>query len=475
MIHDWKMEIYWRLPVFLQEAALGIYAGRLERLYYGPDYKGWYERFKSWKAWSKGEALAWQSEQLHSIVRLAATRVPYYRDKWKKLDWKSVRSPEDLPLLPLLDKQSLRQNELTFLVEGLNPNSLWMDRTSGTTGTSLAMYFPKSMLPQWWALVEVMVRNVAGVGQDVPRAMMGGRPIVKGDTMRPPYWRFNRRWKHLYLSSYHVSRDTARDYVGAIHKYGSEWLTGYGSAIAALADSALDAGVSSHRLRVVITSGDTLLPAMRSSIEQFFQCRCVDLYGQSEYVAMAMECSEGRMHVVSAAGILEILREGGSPCLPGEVGEIVATGLLNDAMPLIRYRLGDYAAWAEDQSCTCGNRQPIITKLEGRVDDYLITSDGRQIGRLSTAVKRSPTIHSAQLVQDQPGHAYLLVRPGDDYRSVHATAVRDDIIERIGRFDLEIHEVPEIPKTVQGKTKLVMRLGERPEMRETYEKLLNGN
>jgi hypothetical protein len=33
-------------------------------------------------------------------------------------------------------------------------------------------------------------------------------------------------------------------------------------------------------------------------------------------------------------------------------------------------------------------------------------------------------IHSAQIVQDQPGHAFLLVRPGEGYRSVDAVAVR---------------------------------------------------
>jgi phenylacetate-CoA ligase len=180
------------------------------------------------------------------------------------------------------------------------------------------------------------------------------------------------------------------------------------------------------------------------------------------------------MHVICAAGIIEIVREDGSPCAPGEVGEVVATGLLNDAMPLIRYRMGDFAAWATDQSCTCGNPAPILTNLEGRVDDYLITLDGRRIGRLSTAVKRSPTIHSAQIVQDRPGHAYLLVRPGVGYRSADAAAVRDDILERIGAFDVQIVEVAEIPKTPQGKTILVVRLADRLEMKEVYEKLLKG-
>ena len=190
---------------------------------------------------------------------------------------------------------------------------------------------------------------------------------------------------------------------------------------------------------------------MRKSIETFFQCKCIDQYGQSEGVCIAQECSHGQMHVIPAAGIIEIVREDGSPCAPGEVGEVVATSLLNDAMPLIRYRMGDYAAWGVNQSCSCGNPHPIITNLEGRLDDYLLTSDGRKIGRLSTAVKRSPTIHSSQIVQDQLGHAYLLVRPGVGYQSSHAVAVKDDILERIGKFKIEIIEVAEIPKTPRGK------------------------
>jgi phenylacetate-CoA ligase len=378
----------------------------------------------------------------------------------------------DLGVLPCVEKQSIRQNEQAFVVEGLDRKSLWLEWTSGSTGTALCIHRPVSMYPKWWALYE-MCRNVAGVGRELPYATLQGRPVVPGYAKQPPYWRYNRRWRQLYLSSYHVSQDTAPRYVEALRKYGSQWIEGYGSAIATLAESAMAAGVSPLPLRAAIVSGDTLLPGMRSSIEHYFQCPVYDHYGQSEAVCMAMQCRHRRMHTIPATGIVEILREDGSACGPGEVGEIVATGLLNDAMPLIRYRMGDYAAWAEDQSCPCGNVHPIIANLEGRVDDYLVTANGRKIGRLSTAIKRSPAIHSAQLVQLRPGHAYLLVRPGKNYTRGHAVAVCDDILERIGSFNLEIIEVPEIPKTPQGKTILVVRFADRPQMRDTYRNIIN--
>jgi phenylacetate-CoA ligase len=469
---DWKMDLYWRLPVVLQETALDLYAGRLQSLYYGPGFEEWKTRLSEWRSWSQSDSESWQNGKLQSLLRHAATRVPYYREKWKGIDWRSICSAGDLHLLPLLDKQEIRLREHLFITEGVNPKSLWMEKTSGSTGTSLRIYWPKSMLPKFWAVMEAMVRNVAGVAQDMPRAMVGGRPIVSGATSKPPYWRFNRRWRQLYLSSYHISTRTVSHYEKAIREYGCQWMTGYGSAMAALAEGALKTEIAPIPLRAVIASGDSLLPSMRKAIEQFFQCKCYDHYGQAEGVAMAMECPLGRMHVIPALGIIEVLREDGSPCQPGQVGEIVATGLFNDAMPLIRYRMGDYAAWAPDQSCACGNSQPTITQLEGRTDDYLITSDGRKIGRLSTAMKRSPTIHSAQIVQDQPGHAYLLVRPGEGYQSNHARNVRDDMLERIGLFELEIIEVNEIPKTPQGKTALVVRLAERPAMRDVYDRLL---
>ncbi len=468
MIHDWKMELYWRLPVVLQEVALSVYGWRLNRLYYGGEFPAALQavRRRVWR--SREEIESWQMEQLRRILVSAVQYVPHYRERYRGVDIPNLRSRDDLSVLPLLDRQELRQHEESFLDERLDPRRLFKDKTSGSTGTSVTIFWPPRCLQWLQAVLEVRVRYVAGVSQSMPRAVLGGRPIVRGMRSRPPFWRRNWYWKQLYLSSYHVSASTARGYVAAIRRSKATWLTGYGSAIAALADSAMLAGVSPLKMKAVVVSGDTLQPGMRWSIERFFDCKCYDMYGQVEAVALGMECRAGRMHLMPDAGIVEIMDRDGSPCAPGTTGEVVATGLLNDGMPLIRYRTGDSAALAREQDCSCGSSHPIIESLEGRVDDYLVTRDGRQIGRLSTAMKRSPTIHSAQIVQDKPGHAYLLIRPGDGYLPRDSKPVVDDVIERIGAFDLDVREVAEIPKTPTGKTRLVVRLSERPDLWAAY-------
>lgn len=472
MAREWAMALYWRLPVAIQELALSLYAARLDDWYYGGEFEQRCNevRRSSWK--SVADIENWQLGQLKQVFRSAVDHVPRYRSAFGCLDVDGFRSLRDLRSLPLLEKQSIRQKEAELLDERLRRRQLFRRATSGSTGTSLTIFWPKGALQRFYAIFEVRVQNAAGVSRHLPRAMLGGRPILRGDVTEPPFWRWNSRWKQLYLSSYHVSSATARSYVEALRHSPVQWLTGYGSAIAALAESALAAGVEPQPMKAVIVSGDTLQAGMRTSIEAFFRCKCYDSYGQAEGVAMAMECERGRLHLVPEVGIVEILDEDGQPCEPGAVGEIVATGLVNDGMPLLRYRSGDYASWSREQACPCGLVHPIIEALEGRVDDYLVTADGRRIGRLSTAMKRSPAIHSAQLVQDRPGHAFLLIRPGDGYRAADAKPVVDDIRERIGDFDLDVIEVTEIPRTKRGKTRLVVQLQNHPELASDYRRSL---
>jgi phenylacetate-CoA ligase len=57
------------------------------------------------------------------------------------------------------------------------------------------------------------------------------------------------------------------------------------------------------------------------------------------------------------------------------VGEVVLTSLTNYAMPLIRYRIGDMAAWSE-RPCSCGRSWPLLKTVSGRVTDTFIRADG---------------------------------------------------------------------------------------------------
>ncbi len=81
------------------------------------------------------------------------------------------------------------------------------------------------------------------------------------------------------------------------------------------------------------------------------------------------------LHINSENVLVETVREGRSVA-HGELGEIVITRLDNFAMPFIRYRSGDLGVLAKG-SCECGRGLPLLQRVEGRVQDAIVTADGR--------------------------------------------------------------------------------------------------
>ena len=467
------MNIYYLFPCFLQNFAISSYSMVLQRRYYGEDFIRWCEIINSQEHWTQAQIEQYQLENVQRLIELASKYVPYYRKSFAySIEFnKKLENLNDLKKLPFLEKEAIRKDATQLVDERLNIHFLHQERTSGSTGTPLVIYWPKNMYPKWWAIDEQRTRFWAGVAQSMPRAMVGGRPIVKGDS-KGPYWRYNYIWKQLYISSYHISNVTAPGFINAIRQYGSQWITGYGSAIALLGKWLCDHSVEKPQIRAVLTSGDNLSQRNRHDIEEGFGCKVFDYYGSAEGCLLISECEHGRMHIQPESGILEIINEHGKSCKPEEIGEMVVTGLLNDAMPLIRYRTGDLGSWSKETICPCGRMSPLISHIEGRNDDYFFLEDGRRVGRLSTAIKQSLTIHSAQIVQDSLNHAWLLIQPAENYKDSHGEIIKEDIISRIGNFDLDICTVDLIPKTSIGKQRLVVRLFNRMELAELYRREL---
>lgn len=468
-------QLYFSLPIWMQEWALSQYGRRLDTLYYGDGYDRWCEHFTMTEWYTVAQMQEYQLDALRRMLATAFRAVPWFRRLTAERDlrWHDLQSLEDLRRLPIMEKDPIRQDPGQFVRGDCRRKELVLHKTSGTTGKALQIYWSREALPWWWALHERRVRRWAGVSQAMPRAMVGGRPVVRGDTATPPYWRFNRHWRQLYMSSYHISPATAPAYIAALQRYGSQWVTGYGSAIALLGEYLCE-HPAELAVQAVLTSGDTVTPRQRQAIEEGFRCKMFDYYGSTEGCGVISECEHGNLHVQPEAGILEILDSEENPCPPGVEGEFICTGLGNDAMPLIRYRTGDYGAWSKRSKCLCGRQSPIISQITGRTDDYLLLPDGRRVGRLSTAMKTAPSVKQAQLAQDAPDHAWLLVVPDAGYREEAGQSLQADVLSRIGEHAIHIDICPvrDIPPTSVGKHVLVRRIMDNAELITTYRRLI---
>jgi phenylacetate-CoA ligase len=269
--------------------------------------------------WAPERMRRWQEERLTRMLELAATRVPHYRRCWQgRRGWDRIEE------WPLLGKESLRAFPNSFLIDGSDITKMQRLHTSGTTGTPLDLWATREVEREWWALFEARWRRWYGVSYLDRWAVIGGKPVAPLNQKRPPYWVWDASQQLLYLSTYHLSPDSCGSYLDEIQRRKIRCLRGYSSSLYSLAEAALRQK-RTVELRVVITYAEALYDWQRKAIAAAFGCPVRETYGMVEMTAAAGECEHGRMHLWPEAGYTEILADG-APALPGQQGELVATG-----------------------------------------------------------------------------------------------------------------------------------------------------
>lgn len=445
--------IYERSPVAVQNLMASGYGVReLARRYTG-SYRRLVEELTAGQ-WAESERLRQdQLTRLRAMLTWCEAEVPHYRDQFRQLGFHpaEVTDVADLAALPLLEKEVLRQDPERFLPRG-GKKGLVAQTTGGTTGTPLRYWATLDAVRFNYATYETRSRRWAGVRRGDRMASLHGQPIVPADRQDGPFWRHNHAFNQLYLSVYHLNPSTLPSYVDALELFGPRVVVGYTSAVHRIATHLLETGGQGRVLPdAVMVSSETLTPAARRDMEVAFGCRVSNGYSLGELVAYASECPLGSLHVSTEYGVVELV--------DGTLGtEIVATGLINRGMPLVRYRTGDLAV-AADEPCSCGRTLPVLAQLEGRVDDVVHTPEGAVVGPapMSLAFQRVPRLRRAQVHQDTPESMTVLLEPAAGFTH-HDQAFLDlELRKRLGStLRIDYQRIDALPRTTGGKERLIV-------------------
>ena len=273
--------------------------------------------------------------------------------------------------------------------------------SSGSTGTPTQIVFSNAMHQRWSAAFEARIRNWAGISRFDARGMIGGRKVVQDGISNGPFYRYNFSEKQVYFSAYHISASNAGDYLNGIKKFNVQYMTGYAMSNFFLARFMEEMNLQVPALKAVITSSEKLTPEMRETFKKVYQCKSFDSYSGVEACGLISECESGRLHISPDVGILEIIKEDGTPCKPGETGEVVSTGFINYDQPLIRYRIGDSVTLSNEQNCSCGRSMPIVDEIVGRIEDTVIGRDGREMVRFHSIFINLNSIVEGQIIQHE--------------------------------------------------------------------------
>ncbi len=161
-------------------------------------------------------------------------------------------------------------------------------------------------------------------------------------------------------------------------------------------------------LPVLFAAAEYLAPEVAALAEERFGSHVIDILTSSEAGPIAIQCVESSLlHIQGERVLVEILDDAGRPCAAGETGEVVVTPFYNYAMPLIRYRTGDFAV--AGGPCPCGRTLPTIERFAGRRESMFRYPDGiRRLPPIDRVAISECLGHIAwQLVQTAPHTAEL--------------------------------------------------------------------
>jgi phenylacetate-CoA ligase len=454
-VHETPLEaIYRRLPIPLQQVACSLQGFGKARIRLGSAFARRLEELSVSEWWSKSEIAAYQDERLRGLVRHAYANVPFYRERLQELGLtpRDIRGCADLPKLPILTKEDVRQHRERMVADGVSRRRLLTAYTGGTTGTALQFYSSPEAVAFQWA-VWWRHRQRFGLTPEDWHVNFTGKLVVPPEQRQPPYWRWNLPMRQVLFGMQHLTAENAPAFLDCLAHHAFSFWSGYPSMIHAFVQAVADAGEKvPSPPRVVVTGAETLRAHQRRDLEQATGATITDQYGLAEACGNASQCPEGRYHEDFEFGILECLPQEG-----GKQGRVVCTGLADLDFPFLRYDSGDLAlSSTTDETCPCGRQSAILRAIEGRVDDVVLTPEGLRISSFDYVFDDTPQVRECQILQERPGAITVRVVRRPAYRQSDEDFIRAEIARWISplletRFEYPTH----IEREANGKFRAV--------------------
>ena len=446
------IDIYNKLPVFMQNVAVSAYGFIRERRRFGGEFIQYCKLVNKSEFFDKGQMLEFQKQSLKELFR-AASQSKYYKNVFSQ---QGVNVENDDPFeilakLPILEKESLRGHEEDFYTD--HAKRALTFHTSGSTGTPLNIKMSVSDLQFRMALLERQ-KNRFGVGRKSKHLTFVGKKITSSGNKA--LWRYNFFGKQLVMSVYDLSSNNKEKYLKKMQDYAPHVIEGYPSALEVIAKWLLESDYIVSP-KCVFATAETLLNEQKEIIEKAFGCPVVNYYGSTEGSTMITQCKNGKLHIDDECGIIEFLREDGTPAEYGEPASMVITSFTTKAMPLIRYNIGDLGVLS-NEICSCGRNTAIVSEIVGRIDDVFITPEKGYVGRLSTSLKLLPsTVKRAQIHQNSPTDFLLLLETEKKLEELQLDEVYNDLYDKLGDVTIVVECIEKITCGKNGKFRVQIK------------------
>lgn len=448
-------------PNWVQKPIKHIYYNIPREIIMGKEFMRTYKFLQDSQWWTEKQLKEYQMIEIEKLLKHAYENVPYYKRIFNErgLKPKDIQNFQDLKQLPYLTKEIIRDNIKDLVAVNYNKKQLEYVTTGGSTGIPMGFYMDKKKCnAREWAFMTTQWNrvgyNVSGFNRCV---------ILRGNV--PSKGIYEYQGLNLILSSYHLTEENMVKYIKLIEDFKPSFIQAYPSSISILSDFILEnkIKINVNGLKAILCGSENMYDYQRKKIRQAFGVRVYSWYGHSEQCCLAGECEQsGYYHIFSEYGYSEIINRNNEEVnSENEVGEIIATGFSNYAMPFIRYKTRDLAI-NTNKKCKCGRNHKLIKKIHGREQEKVIGKNGAEIPITSIIFAQHfnafGKISGMQLEQNDRGKIIVKLIKRNDFNNDDSYEIKNKIEEATkNQLDVKIMIVDELDRTSSGKCKLLVQ------------------
>ena len=393
--------------------------------------------------------------RLRGLLVHAGATVPHYGRAFARAGFAPHRFRDlaQLDDVPVLSNLEFRNEPASLRSTRYTPSQLIEYRTGGTTGAPVTFAQTKRSIQFKDATIDALHARMGwhqgqrcaylwGAAQDGPQPTSDPLRRIKHAAEA---WIDGGRW----LTVGAVDDEGIRAQVRALREYAPEVVQAYPSVADSVAKWMLARNTYLEIPRFLLSAEPTY-DDQRARIERAFRTEVLTFYGAREIGWIALECTEEHNLHVNTAGVHVEERD----------GTLLVTDLINDAMPLIRYEVGDRGRMAK-RRCACGDPRPVIEAIEGRVGDTLVLPSGKRVPLALSDTRnrqlRREGILEAQLVQTAPDALAIRYVPGRNFHPEQLEAFREHLDELFcGELRLSLQQVPQLAPEPNGKVRWII-------------------
>lgn len=360
---------------------------------YGKEFKSTLDEIIGTEKLSYEQLRQIQFDKLKETLVFSYENTQYYKELFDKINFNPYEFKDfsEMKKIPILTKELVRENFEKLINKNIDKTKIKIIKTSGSTGEPLKIAITDDVYKKEAAFISrSYLKHDCRMYYEKEIKL---RSYVPKDEKK---FEIDYELKRMYMSPFHINEENIGEYVKQMDKFGARFISAYASSAYIFSLMCEKTGVKPKNIKYIHTTSEKLPIEWKQHIEKILDVKVFSHYGMVEKVCHFYQCDKcDGYHQSMEYGYTEFEQDWstlqGSRNKPKIYANMIATGFINKAMPLIRYQLTDMALFQYDDeekyginklvnNNVCGIGSPVhVQDFIGRTGDFLLSDNGSKI------------------------------------------------------------------------------------------------